>query len=470
MVENIKRDKNDIFGMPILGFLFKNSKFLLVLRVAVAIIFFYAIYYGFTNPNKSNIFTTAVFWGLFWALFMIVTLSTFGRIFCGICPHGFIGKYLTKFGLKKEMPTWLKNRYIGISILVIGWWAIYYTFEGFWKSPYNTALMFSVLTILAFSIYYIFNNMSYCKFICPIGTLTRAYDKISFTKLETYTDYCKSCKTFDCSQACSYDLKPFTFSKKNQTDDCTLCMDCANSCEAVAFKFTKPAEQLDNKLKILNAEIWTYILILGSIAITMGFAHGLNRTNAADSMVWNVVASYLNMQEYSGGFAFLFAISLTIFFTISGLYFASKIAKKDFSKTFTTLGVAFVPLFVFSTLGHTLETFFVKDYALIVEGFAQGFGVDANVNNLAKRGESWLHIFSYFKYIGITWAFWILYKRTSLLDLTGFKRFLTIFFASFVIIFYISTLIYKSYIFDTYGKKTRGGHSMHNHSTKIMNR
>ncbi len=32
MVDFIKRDKNDIYGMPILGFLFKNEKFLLVLK------------------------------------------------------------------------------------------------------------------------------------------------------------------------------------------------------------------------------------------------------------------------------------------------------------------------------------------------------------------------------------------------------------------------------------------------------
>ena len=50
MVEFIKRDKNDIFNKPILGFLFKNKKFLFALRVVVAAFFFYAVYFGFAHP------------------------------------------------------------------------------------------------------------------------------------------------------------------------------------------------------------------------------------------------------------------------------------------------------------------------------------------------------------------------------------------------------------------------------------
>ncbi|WP_421716853.1 nitrous oxide reductase accessory protein NosL [Arcobacter arenosus] len=459
MIDFVKRDNNDIFKNSILGFLFKNKKFLLALRIAVTALFFYAIYYGFVNPGRDNIFTGAVFWGIFWALFMVVTLSTFGRIFCGICPHGFLGKYITKFGLKKTMPKWMQNRYIGILILVIGWWGVYYTFDGFWKSPFNTALMFSVLTLLSFIIYYIYKDMSYCKYICPIGTLTRAYDKLSFTKLETYTQHCKDCKTFECASACEYNLKPFTFAKKNQTDDCTLCMDCATSCEAVSFKFTKPAEQLNKKLKILNAEIWTYILILASIPVSMGFAHGLNRSNIAEEFIWNKTAAFFDLTQYAGGFAFLYAVIFTVFFSFLGLFLASKVLKKEFNQIFTTLGIAFIPLFIFASLGHTLEMFFIKDYVKIVEGFAQAFGMSVDVVPLAKRGDAWLHYFKLFKWIGVIWAFIILYKRIKLIDSTKVRKLFGFFFASFAILFYIGLNIYTGYIFSKYGAKARGGHS-----------
>lgn len=468
MIDFIKRDKNDIYGKPILGFLFKNKSFLLILRLTVTALFFYAIYFGFVHPGRDNIFTGALFWGLFWALFMVVTLPSFGRIFCGVCPHGFMGKYITKLGLKKKMPKWMQNRYIGIFILVIGWWGVYYTFDGFWKSPFNTALMFSVLTLLSFIVYYIYKDMSYCKYICPIGTLTRAYDKLSFTKLETYTDHCKDCKTFECASACEYNLKPFTFAKKNQTDDCTLCMDCATSCEAVKFKFTKPAEQLGSKLKLLNAEIWTYILILASIPVSMGFAHGLNRSSIADEFIWNRTAEFFNLSEYAGGFAFIYALLFTVSIAFLGLYLASKVLKKEFNSIFTSLGVAFIPLFIFASLGHTLEMFFIKDYAKIVEGFAQAFGMSIDVAPLAKRGDAWLHYFKLFKWIGVVWAFIILYKRIKLIDSTKLRKLFGFFFASFVILFYIGLNIYTGYIFSKYGAKQRGGHSHGSSSSKKM--
>jgi len=460
MVEFIKRDKNDIFNKPLLGFLLKNRKFLMSLRVVVSALFFYGIYYGFAHPGKENLFTGALFWGIFWALFMVATLPSFGRIFCVICPHGFLGKYITKYGLQKTMPKWMQNRYIGITLLVIGWWGIYYTFPSFWKSPLTTALLFYGVTLLAFTFYIIYKDMSYCKYICPIGTLTRAYDKLSFIKLETYTDSCKDCRTFECASACSYNLKPFSFAKKNQADDCTLCMDCATSCEAVKFTLTKPSEQLFSRFKTLNAEVWTYILILGAIPISMSFAHGLNRTKIADSMIWNQTANYFGMSEYAGGFAFAYAIFFTIFFSVLGLFLASKVLKKEYTLTFATLGYAYAPLFILGSLGHTLGSFFTSDYQEIVGGFAQAFGLVVEVEPLAHRGDSWLSYFGVLKWIGVLWAFILIYKRMKLIEASKVRKVFAYFFSSFLLFFFIGLNFYSGYVFKTYGAKERGD-SMH---------
>lgn len=453
MVDFIKRDKNDIFGRPVLGFLFKNRTFLLILRVAVAALFFYAVYFGFAHLGRENIFTGAVFWGIFWSLFMVVTLPTFGRIFCGICPHGFLGKYITKAGLQKTMPKWLQNRYIGIFLLVIGWWAVYYTFLGFWKSPFNTALMFGGMTLVAFIFYFLFKDMSYCKSICPIGTLTRAYDKLSFTKLETYKTACKDCRTFECASSCPYNLKPFTFEKKNQTDDCTLCMECAHSCEAVKFKFTAPGKRMYGKFKGLSAEIWTYILILAAIPVTMSFAHGLNRSKIADEMIWNKTAAALGVSEFAGGFAFLYAVIFTVFFAVIGLWLASLVLKKSFKSTFEDLGYAYAPLFILGSLGHTLESFFTRGSKTIEEGFAQGFGFVAEAAPLASRGDEWLVYFGFLKWLGILWALIILYKRLKLIGNTKIRKTLAYLFASLLIVFFIGVNIYRGYVFSKYGAK-----------------
>lgn len=460
----MKRDKDDIYSKPISGFLFKNQKFLNTLKVAVSALFIYAVYFGFTHTGKDNIFTSAVFWGIFWALFMVITLPTFGRIFCGICPHGFMGKYITKFGLKKTMPKWMQNRYIGVFLLVIGWWGVYYMFPGLLRTPLGTAIMFTVMTVLAFIIYFLYKDMSYCKYICPIGTLTRAYAKLSFTWLGTYKSACDECKTFDCATACPYHLKPFTFDKRNSMSDCTLCMDCSSACEAVSFKYKKPSFSLWSKFKTVTAEVWSYVLILASIPITMAFHHGIGRSNAADDMIWSKTAELLKGYisfgpiDPIGLFAFLYALVFTVLAAVIGMLIASKILKKDFSSTFYDLGYSYAPLFILGSIAHTLETFFIRGYKHIVEGFAQGFGFTIEVASLAKRGDSWLHMFSLLKWVAIAWALIILYKRMKLLDISKLRKILAFPFAASLIIFFLSVNMYRGYILDTYGRAA-GGHN-----------
>jgi polyferredoxin len=461
------RDKNDIFGMPILGFLFKNQKFLMVLRLFVLGLFCYGVYFGFEQPTAENKFTRYLFWGLFWSLFIVFTLVSAGRIFCGICPHGFIGKYITKFGLKKEMPNYLKNRFIGLLLLFFGWWAVYYAAPGFWKVPLATAWLFASLTIIAIVTFYLYKDMAYCKYICPIGTLLKAYSKISSTWLSTYKDDCSSCKTFDCAKACPYNLKPFTFNKKNSMEDCTLCMDCSSACDSVSFSIVPPSKKsLFNKFKFQKAEVWAFILITAAISITMSFHHALNRSAIADEFIWSKTAVFA--QQYIdfgsldtvGIFAFIYAVTFSIGIVYIGMFIASRILKSDFQKTFYTLGFAFAPLFVVGGLAHLMHSFFTHTYADIVNAFIYGFGIDIEyVQNLASRKDTWLKIFNIFPYVAVIWAYIILAKRLKFFEATKIRKIFAFIFASSLISFYLGLQFYKGYVFSTYGVKSRGEHS-----------
>lgn len=473
MVNFIKRDKNDIYSKPILGFLFKNQKFLFSLKVAVSLLFVYALYFGFAYTGEDNTFTTAVFWGIFWSLFMVLTLPTFGRIFCGICPHGFMGKYITKQGLKKTMPQWMQNRFIGVMLIVFGWWGVYYMFPGLFRTAQGTAILFTVMTLIAFVVYFLYKDMSYCKYICPIGTLTRAYAKLSFTWLGTYKSACNECRTFECATACPYNLKPFTFDNRNSMTDCTLCMDCSSACEAVSFKYKKPSFSLFSKLQPLKAEIWAYILILASISISMSFHHGIGRSNAADIMIWSQTAQFLkNYIDFGsidtvGLFAFVYALIFTISAALIGMFIASKILKKDFNAIFYDLGYSYAPLFILGSIAHSLEMFFIKGYEHIAEGFAYGFGFTLDVAPLANRNDGWLHIFDLLKWVAIIWAVIILYKRVKLLDVPKLRKIAAFPFAASLIIFFLGVNLYTGYIFKTYGKAS-SGHANHGGTAKLF--
>ena len=477
MVKFVKRDRSDIFGMPLLNIIFKNRIFQRTIQIIVLFLFVYAVYFGFINPTKEeNLFTTGLFWGLFWPFFMVTTLSTFGRVFCGVCPHGFIGKYITKFGLKKQLPKVLANPFIGVFLLFLGWWATYYIYPEFFKTPYATAFLFFVMTLVAVAFYYIYDEMAYCKYICPIGTMTKAFSKVGFTKLETYKEHCSSCKTFDCAKACSYDLKPFTFAKKNSMEDCTLCMDCSSACESVAFKFKKPSSSLFEKFKTSKAEVWALIFIIASISITMGFHHALGRSAIVEEFFWVKTAryfeSFINFGSIDtvGFFAFLYAVIISIFLSVGGMFVASKIMRVDFNTTFYTLGYAFAPLFIIGGLSHIGEFFFYSYASNIVNGFNQAFALGFEfMQPLATRKDTWVHIFNIFTHIGYIWAFVIMIIRLKLINSTKALKILAFPFASALIVFYMGLSFYKGYVFKTYGVN-KGGHNQSSHQMKMENR
>lgn len=366
------------------------------------------------------------------------------------------------------MPKALANPFIGVFILFIGWWFIYYLYPGLFKTPYMTAILFGLLTFVAILFYLIYDNMAYCKNICPIGTMTKAFSKVSFTKLETYTDNCKECRTFDCASACSYNLKPFTFAKKNSMEDCTLCMDCTSACDAVAFKLKKPSNRLINKFKTSKAEVWAIILITAAISLTMGFHHALGRSAIVEKFFWVKTARYfegfINFGSIDtvGLFAFLYAVLIAIILSVGGMFIASKIMKVGYEKTFYTLGYAFAPLFIIGGLSHALEFFFYSYASNIFNGFNQAFALGyENIKPLASRRDAWVHIFSLFTHVGYIWAFILMILRLRLIDTKKHLKVIAFPFASALIIFYMGLNFYKGYVFKTYGAKK----GSHNHAT-----
>jgi len=469
-----ERDKTDIFGMPLLGFIFKNPTFLLVLRLVITALAAYAIVYGFLNPDSNNTFTTGLFWGVFWPFFMVVSLGTLGRVFCGICPHAFLGKYLTRFGLNLSVPGFLKTPYIGIYLLILGWWAVFYINESLFRTSLATAVFFTVVTAVAMVFFIIFKDMAYCKYVCPVGMITRAFAKVSFTWLGTYQEKCKTCREFDCANVCSYGLKPYSFDRKRTMGDCTLCMECASACEDVSFKLKAPSFSLFQKFKPSGAEIWSYLLIIGSISIAMVYHHALGRSALAMNFPWSKTAKVFNSFfvdsgiDVTGLVAFVYAIITILFFSLVGMFITSIILGSKFKQTFYTLGYAFAPIFIIGGLSHLWEMFFLETFSTMVNAFIQGFGLPFDyLSPLATRKSSWLRFFSLFNYAAAIWAFLIMAKRLKFLNDRRLIRLIAFPFASALIIFFLWLNIYVVYVFATYGAAT---HSGHQHGSVASNR
>ena len=424
MVETIKRKKSDLFNTKIGAFLGNNKFFLFALRIVVLTLFLTALGYGIYQPQIQQYhFSVGLFWSFFWPFFMVVSLGTFGSIFCGICPYGFLGKYISRIGLKKTMPKWMQNPLIGLTFLVIFYWILLYLFPNILKSPLVTVLFFTTFTLIALISFFLFKDMSYCKYLCPIGSITTSFSKVSATKLFTYQEACLTCKGFECAKACPYHLSPFNFEKKNSMQECKLCMECAHACVAIGFSIQKPSEALfkiDKAAK--KSHIWTYIIISCVASIAMILQNALGNSPISSKLPWKVIAKYFPQSFISieGLIVLLLAIMITCTFTIGAYKLASKIYPVDFQTLFFTAGYAIAPMVIFGGMAQTIPFFFTHYGSETLNGILILFDSSATLSSsFIDKTHPFLKVFALLHFFGVFWGLWILKTRIKLKNLSN---------------------------------------------------
>ena len=444
MVTAQKRSASDIFGWALVGFIFKDKRALFAVRTAAMVLFLSALYFGFAYPELSeNPYTTAIFWSLFWPFFMIVSIVALGPGFCGICPHGVMGRWITRYGLKKEIPSWLKKRGIGLALLIVLYWIPVYLFPGALKVPLVASSLFLLLSIVAALSYYLFKDMAYCTYLCPIGAVTKSFGKVAPVKLQTYQSACQECKSFDCASACESGLQPYLFEKKNSMRDCTLCMECAHSCEAVAFHITAPLSSLNGEIKDRhNMHVWVYVSLLAVITITMGFHHALGHSPIKSSLPWYQLGMWMQGFLPRGvdwvGFNALWMAVVSVVVTVfGGFKIASMIAGVPYRVLVKNLTYALAPLMIMGSLSHVGSFFFLHYANDLASAYYWLIGDDTVVKPLATFRDGWVHSFKLFGYLGALVTALLLFKRLGQYQLAFTKRLATWLFAGAIVWFYL---------------------------------
>ncbi len=418
MVRSQKRDNSDIFGWPLVGFIFKNRVALFAVRTVTMLLFVSALYFGFAYPELSeNPYTTAIFWSLFWPFFMIVSIVALGPGFCGICPHGVMGRWMAKFGLQKEVPSWLKKRGIGLAILIILYWLPVYLLPGALKIPLVASSLFLILTAVAALSFNMFKDMAYCSYLCPIGAVTKTYGKIGPVKLTTYQSACQECETFDCAAVCASGLQPYLFEKKNSMRDCTLCMDCAQSCEAVSFSIVKPMSGLTGEIKDRhNMHVWVFVTLLAVITITMSFHHALGHSPIKTELPWYKLGMWMEGGiplgiDWVGFNAVWIAFASVLLLVFGGFKLASLIVKAPLNEVTKNLAYALAPLMILGSLSHVGSFFFLHYANDLATSYYWMIGDETVVKPLASFRDKWVHLFKLFGYLGAAASAVLLYVR-----------------------------------------------------------
>jgi hypothetical protein len=440
----------NILSWPLVGGLLTHPLSLNVLRSLVLVLFASAIYFGLTYPDEiDNPYTPAIFWSLFWPFFLVVSMVTFGPVFCTVCPHSFIGKYLNKIGPQKLMPNWLRNRWWGLGLLVVSYWVPVYVFPDFLKIPYVSAMYFLVLTAVAFVGFYLYRNMDYCRYGCPIGSVIKSYGKVSFTQLQTDSSACQTCRSFDCVKACQWNLRPYLFEKKNNMQDCTLCMDCAQACDSVEWTVTRFAKQVIEPVKQLDRmTVWVFITLLAVITMAMRFHHALGHSPLKESLPWHQIGSWLEtvmpvvpMMDWVGLVALLMAVAMTFTLTLGGLWLASRVSKIEFWTLFETAGLAFGALMLVGALSHIGSFFFLHYAPDLVNAYYWLMDSDSVMKPLASHRDGWIHLFNLFNFLAVIISATVLYRKVGQLKLSGTAFWQTYVLSGLVIWVYLGLVI-----------------------------
>lgn len=415
-----ERDGGDLLGFPLIGTVVRSGPFFTSLQTVNLVMFCVAIYRGYVRPDiKNNLFTTGLFWGLFWPLFIFVTTPTLGKVICAVCPHRLLIFRLTApFSRNRKPPSWMTGGYLSLAFVMLFYWFVVYSWPGIFKNPWNTALFFTVFTVTAILVSLIFRPNTWCKGICPVAIPTNLVSRMAFLGISTYRPACDVCRKATCVSGrpgydgCPHGLIPF---RLDDNSDCTLCMKCVNACshDAVRFGFLKPLREFERKkLKPDMPESFGVVLLLGAITFTMMFAKGLSHGPLKDMSPFvtmgNVVYPYISYFISREGavalttflFGILFSTGYCLFFSL----YAGKLAGKGAREAFGVMAWSMLPVFALSSFAQMCEFFPFRYYPMISDGFLDLFGYGYRAKPLVDMHSLSLLSFKAISIGGSVWS------------------------------------------------------------------
>jgi polyferredoxin len=190
--------------------------------------------------------TTLLFW-VVWFMGIVLAAPLVGRLWCGVCPLGYLSDRLGRIGLNLRWPGGAFKYLPVLTVFTLGVAAALF-FDAH-KSPHQTAVLVGASTILAAVTGLIWKRSLFCGRLCPVGLVLSLYSRHAPLKVATHDDEtCKSCTKRECasrkgrwtrwdagtlvvhkktfSSGCPVALDPPTM----DNNQCLLCMECVRSC------------------------------------------------------------------------------------------------------------------------------------------------------------------------------------------------------------------------------------------------
>ncbi len=188
-----------------------------------------------------------------------LSLTVAGRSFCGhVCPfgslHDLIASVKSKSGSSNNLRAFPATKFVMLfMVLALAWYTVDTFYCKFCPSaslfasiPYillnpSTGIPFyflvHMLTLVAIVALAFYFTRFWCRYLCPMGALSGAFNKISILKIRLNKAKCTGCMS--CLRKC-----PMRISDVNAisaSTDCILCGRCVDECQNQALAFTQTA-------------------------------------------------------------------------------------------------------------------------------------------------------------------------------------------------------------------------------------
>ena len=221
------RSGKDLLAVPLLGALLRWRHFNRLLLAPTLLFFGIVVGAGLFGEQTTDNPAILLTWILWWPA-VIFTFVLVGRIWCVICPFGYVGDLAQKIAtLGRKPPRLLRNMWWRLGLfLLLTWFTALFALD---RTPRSTAWLALALTLGAVALAVVYEKRVFCRYVCPVGGIFGLYSMAAPLALSARdSEVCRhECRTKDCAAACTWFQFP---AHMDRGAECSLCLDCVRAC------------------------------------------------------------------------------------------------------------------------------------------------------------------------------------------------------------------------------------------------
>ncbi|MCP4698727.1 MAG: 4Fe-4S binding protein [Gammaproteobacteria bacterium] len=359
---------------------------LLVFKGITAALFLLVIAAGLSGtliPERN--LATVLTWNLWWTG-IIISIFFLGSAWCAICPWDTLASLLVRRrlwgrappgnSLGLRVPAKLRSvwpalaMFAGLTWLELG--------VGVTDSPYATAVLAMIMTVLATVSLALFERKAFCRYFCPVGRTVGFYSQLAPVELRPIDpEICAHCTSLECyhgsdtAESCPTSL---VMGRLQQNTYCTSCGNCTQSCprQNISWRLRPQSLEAMQEARPHWDEAWFMLVLLSLTAF-----HGITMMPFWEQWI-TPLAQWLGD---SGRLLWSFSVGLTICTLAPILVYAllieltRRLTGLGFKQLFSGLAFVALPLAFAYHLAHNLNHL-VREGDGIAAVFINPLGMD----------------------------------------------------------------------------------------------